>query len=80
MTEPIRKEVSEEIRIWAEADSRMRYKMEVEMEKAAEREEGREEGRKEAFVEIARALKAKGLEPAFIAETTGLTTEEIEKL
>ena len=76
MTEPIRKEVSQEIRIWAEADSRMRYKMEVEMEKAAEREEGA----KEKAIESARALKAKGLEPAFIAETTGLTTEEIEKL
>ena len=29
---------------------------------------------------LAEELKAKGLEPAFIVETTGLTTEEIEKL
>ena len=44
------------------------------------RKEGITEGRELAQIEIARNLKAKGLDPAFIAETTSLGLEEIQKL
>lgn len=44
------------------------------------RKEGITEGRELAQIEIARKLKAKGLDPAFIAETTSLGLEEIQKL
>ncbi|MGB3636713.1 MAG: Rpn family recombination-promoting nuclease/putative transposase [Rivularia sp. (in: cyanobacteria)] len=37
-------------------------------------------GRKEAKTEIAKAMKARGIEINLIVETTGLTVEEIEKL
>ena len=37
-------------------------------------------GRKEAKIEIAKAMKARGMEISLIIETTGLTSEEIEKL
>ena len=41
---------------------------------------GRKEGRKEAKIEIAKSLKAKGIEINLIVETTGLNIEEINKL
>lgn len=44
------------------------------------RKEGITEGRELAQIEIARNLKEKGLDPAFIAETTSLGLEEIQKL
>ncbi|HBK32443.1 MAG TPA: hypothetical protein DEF88_11965 [Porphyromonadaceae bacterium] len=44
------------------------------------RKEGKKEGKKEAQTEIARNLKTKGLSADFIAETTGLSVEEIDKL
>ena len=44
------------------------------------RKEGITEGRELAQIEIARNLKAKWLDPAFIAETTSLGLEEIQKL
>lgn len=44
------------------------------------RVEGREEGRREGLLQAARKLKAIGTSPAVIAEATGITLEEIEKL
>ena len=41
---------------------------------------GRKEGKKEAKIEIAKSLKARGLDINLIMETTGLNIEEIEKL
>ena len=42
--------------------------------------EGLEQGRKEQQINIARALKSKGLDVAMIAECTGLSVEEIESM
>ena len=42
--------------------------------------EGREEGRKEAELAIARSLKQRGIPVEVIADTTGLTSEEIASL
>jgi len=44
------------------------------------REKGMEEGVKAGVLEVARNLKRTGLDVALIAQTTGLTPEEIEKL
>ena len=44
------------------------------------RQEGREEGRLEANTEAARNLKLLGVDVEIIAQATGLTVEEIEKL
>ena len=41
---------------------------------------GRKEGKKEAKIEIAKSLKARGIDINLIVETTGLNLEEIEKL
>jgi len=43
-------------------------------------EEGRKEGRKKEKITIARRLKASGLAISIIADSTGLTPEEIERL
>ena len=58
-----------------------RYEMSV-IESAAVTGElrGRKEGKKEAKIEIAKAMKARGIEINLIVETTGLNFEEIEKL
>lgn len=42
--------------------------------------EGRKEGEKNALCETARKMKAKGFEANDIAEITGLSLEEIEKI
>ena len=41
---------------------------------------GRKEGKKEAQIEIAKSLKARGIDINLIIETTGLSSGEIEKL
>ncbi len=43
-------------------------------------EEGREKGIREGVLEVARNLKRTGLDVSLIAQATGLTREEIEKL
>ena len=43
-------------------------------------EDGREEGAAQKEREIAKSMKAKGLETAMIAEITGLPPEEVEEL
>ena len=44
------------------------------------KKEGFEDGRAEREIEMARALKAKGVDIDIIVETSGLTKEEIEQL
>ena len=44
------------------------------------KEEGREEGRADSKLEIAKAMKAKGLDVSMIAECTGLTEDQIRQL
>ena len=44
------------------------------------REEGRDEGIAEGMIEVAKRLKAEGMETAFIAKITGLGEEEISAL
>ena len=44
------------------------------------REEDREEGREERQEEIARAMKAKGIDLSLIAECTGLSVEQVAAL
>ena len=58
-----------------------RYEMSV-IESAAVTGElrGRKEGKKEAQIEIAKSLKARGIDINLIIETTGLSSGEIEKL
>ena len=45
-----------------------------------QKKEGKEEGRKEAQMEIARNLKESGIPIDFIAQSTGLSVEEINNL
>ena len=47
---------------------------------AAAKNEGREEGEKNKQLEIARKMKSRGYPVADIAEDTGLTKADIEKL
>lgn len=64
----------------------MKKGMEEGMEKGMEKgmakglKVGRKEGQKEEKISIARKLKAKGLDFSIIADSTGLTVEEIAKL
>ena len=44
------------------------------------RAEGRAEGREQERLKMARAMKAHGMDVSVIADITGLTTEQIEKL
>ena len=44
------------------------------------REEGLQQGRQEERIELARRFKQKGVDVRVIAETTGLTKEQIENL
>lgn len=43
-------------------------------------EKGRAEGRNECNIEVAKSMKAKGLDLSLIAECTGLTIDELQKL
>jgi predicted transposase/invertase (TIGR01784 family) len=44
------------------------------------RETGHAEGKAEGRIDIARNMKQKGLDPALIAEMTGLSSDEIKRL
>lgn len=44
------------------------------------REQGKEEGRAEGIISVAKNMKKKGIDAFIIADTTGLTVEEIGKL
>jgi predicted transposase/invertase (TIGR01784 family) len=52
----------------------------IETAKHEGREKGRQEGREEERIELARRFKQKGVDTQIIAETTGLTKEQIENL
>ncbi len=52
----------------------------IKKSRAEGRAEGQAEGREEANIENARKMKAKGFTIADIADITGLSAENIEKL
>jgi len=49
-------------------------------DQATDREEAHEKGRVKEKTEIARNMKSKGCDPAFISRMTGLSSVEIERL
>ncbi|HZY36758.1 MAG TPA: hypothetical protein VFE53_08930 [Mucilaginibacter sp.] len=65
-------------------DSSMKYKWDnknvVDYAVEEAKKEAKQEGELEAFRKVARKLKREGLSIEFIAETTSLSIEEIEKL
>jgi predicted transposase/invertase (TIGR01784 family) len=61
-------------------DSSLKYKWDNKSVVDTAREEGKLEGKLEGVREVAGKLKKEGLSIEFIAETTGLTIVEIEKL
>ena len=58
----------------------MKTERDINSIKWSAKEEGREEGREEGKEEVARSMKLKGLDNSLIAECTGLSIEQIEKL
>ena len=62
------------------AKARERYWTDRKLDRAEGREEGREEGRLEEKIENARNLKRLGVPVATIAEGTGLSPSEVERL
>lgn len=58
----------------------MKTERDINSIKWSAKEEGREEGREEGKEEVARSMKHKGLNNSLIAECTGLSIEQIEKL
>ena len=73
-----RKEYEERLKIYRD----LKNSMDTSFNKGKEegREEGREEGKAEAAIASARKMKSKGYPSVDIAEITGLTVEEIERL
>ena len=73
-------------------ESRLKYQLQYNTDMSLARQEGMElgfeqgrtegeaAGRQEMKLELARAMKAKGMETEVIAEITGLPAAEIEKL
>ena len=59
---------------------RKRYWADRHLDRAEAKEEGREEGRAKRNIEVAQNMKRKGLDLALIAEMTGLSPPEIERL
>lgn len=68
----------ESIKVYRDNLVTMEYAIQKGIEKG--RTVGREEGRAEGHIEIARKMKQSHLPIDMIAEMTGLTKEEIEKL
>jgi len=62
------------------AKARERYWTDRRLDRAEGREEGRQEGRDEKGFEVARNMKAKGYSVAEIADISGLSLPEIERL
>ena len=69
-----RKEYEERLKIYRD----LKNSMDTSFNKG--KEEGREEGKAEAAIASARKMKSKGYPSDDIAEITGLTVEEIERL
>ena len=69
-------------------ESRLKYQLQYNTDMSMAKQEGIEQGRaegelvgrQEMKLELARAMKAKGMEIEAIAEITGLSAEEVEKL
>ena len=92
MTENAYRKVTEDELEYERRESRFRYQLQRNTELSVAREEGLEQGRSEGEAiglekgavqkqrEIARNMKNKQLDFAVIAEITGLSTAEIEKL
>jgi len=88
-------EMARERLVGISADEKLKYEMDM-LEKAnydynsrmarfermsmVAMEKGRTEGRAEAKTEYAKKMKAKGCDNALIAEITGLSVEQIERL
>ena len=88
MAENIFRDVTLDERAWVEKRSRELAEHTRATEICQTREEGLEQGRTEGEaygraereIEMAKALKSKGVDIGIIAETSGLSAEEIEKL
>ena len=88
MTENAYRKVTEDELEYERRESRFRYQLQRNTELSVARTEGLEQGRTEGLVEgaaqekreIAKNFKHAGIPIAVIAENTGLTAEEIEKL
>lgn len=65
--------IAERLKQEGQAEGHMKGRVEGRME-------GRAEGEKRARLEIALAMLKKGMDPAIITETTGLTSEELAKI
>ena len=72
----------ESLKAYRDNKNTMDYAIQTAAEEGREegRIEGRIEGRMEERIELARRLKQKGVDIEIIAETTGLTEEQVEKL
>ena len=92
MTENAYRKVTQDEIEYGRMESRLKYQLQYNTDMSLARQEGLElgleqgrtegeaVGRKEMRLELARAMKDKGLETEAIAEITGLTAEEIEIL
>ena len=80
MAENIFRDVTLDERAWIEKRSRELAEHTRASEIYQAREEGEATGRAAEKLEMARALKAKGVDINIIAETSGLSVEEIEQL
>ncbi|MGG1471500.1 Rpn family recombination-promoting nuclease/putative transposase, partial [Brevibacillus agri] len=80
-------DLSRDEKKWVEYESRrkaildeMAAVREAEIRQQRAREEGLAEGREEGRTEVARNMLARGMKVSIVAELTGLSVEEIEKL
>ena len=92
MTENAYRKVTQDEIEYERMESRLKYQLQYNTDMSLARQEGlelglergleqgRTEGEAAATVKLARAMKAKGLETEAIAEITGLSAEEVEKL
>ena len=92
MTENAYRKVTQDEIEYERMESRLKYQLQYNTDMSLARQEGLEQGRTEgeavgiakgeaaATVKLARAMKDKGLETEAIAEITGLSAEEVERL
>ena len=88
MTENAYRKVTQDEIEYERMESRLKYQLQYNTDMSLARQEGLEQGRtegeavgrKEMRLELARAMKDKGLKTEAIAEITGLSAEEVEKL
>ena len=80
MTENAYRKVTEDELEYERREARFKYQLQRNTELYVARKEGLVEGAAQEKREIAKNLKHAGIPIAVIAENTGLTAEEIEKL